>query len=121
MRVGDGNNFAYGEDGVDTLLGASGNDVLDGGPGADTMSGVLGTTGTTSMRGRRDHRIRGLGAADRVFASVKDTIAAGVAVETLSTTSHAGTAAINLIGNEFNNTIIGNAGNNQLGGGGGNS
>ena len=46
-------------------------------------------------------------------------LAAEVSAETLQTTDAAGTAAINLFGNEFANTVIGNAGNNFLSGGGG--
>jgi Ca2+-binding RTX toxin-like protein len=47
-------------------------------------------------------------------------LAAGREIETLSTTNLNGTAAINLTGNEFANTVIGNAGINALSGGGGN-
>ena len=46
-------------------------------------------------------------------------LAAEVSAETLQTTDAAGTAAINLSGNEFANIVIGNAGNNILSGGGG--
>ena len=52
-------------------------------------------------------------------ASVSYTLAAEVSAETLQTTNAAGTAAINLFGNELANTVIGNAGNNILSGGGG--
>ena len=56
---------------------------------------------------------------DRIYSAVDYTLAAGVAVEILSTTDAFGTAAINLTGNELNNTIYGNLGNNTLSGGGG--
>jgi serralysin len=53
---------------------------------------------------------------DRVFASVSYVLGAGASVETLSTDLDAGTAAINLTGNELANTLFGNAGANSLDG-----
>ena len=47
------------------------------------------------------------------------TLGAGNSVETLRTTNDTGTAAINLTGNEINNTIVGNDGNNDVNGRGG--
>ena len=57
---------------------------------------------------------------DRVFSEVSYALAAGVSIETLSTTNPFGTAAIALAGNELANTVYGNYGNNTLYGGGGN-
>lgn len=57
---------------------------------------------------------------DTVRTSVNYALPATVAIETLTTTSEQGTAAINLTGNEFAQTIIGNAGNNQIDGRAGN-
>jgi Ca2+-binding RTX toxin-like protein len=37
-----GDDFLYGEDGLDNLDGGAGNDLLDGGAGADTLSGKAG-------------------------------------------------------------------------------
>ena len=59
------------------------------------------------------------GGTDRVFASVSYTLAAGAHVEMLTTDCNAGTAAINLTGNELAQAIFGNAGANLLDGGGG--
>ncbi|HEV7234295.1 MAG TPA: hypothetical protein VGN36_08610, partial [Sphingorhabdus sp.] len=56
---------------------------------------------------------------DRIFTDVDYTLRSGSYVETLSTTSNAGTAALNLTGNELANIIIGNAGVNLLDGGAG--
>ena len=59
------------------------------------------------------------GATDLVLASTSYLLAAGVHVEQLITTSAAGTAAINLTGNELANSITGNAGSNTINGKGG--
>jgi len=61
----------------------------------------------------------GGGTRDVVYTSVSYALAAGQEVEVLSTTSNAGTAAINLTGNEFANEMYGNAGANVLDGKGG--
>jgi Ca2+-binding RTX toxin-like protein len=57
--------------------------------------------------------------SDIVAATVSYTLAAGVSVERMNTTSQGGTYAIHLTGNEFAQTIIGNAGENILNGKGG--
>jgi Ca2+-binding RTX toxin-like protein len=54
----------------------------------------------------------GSGALDRVKTSTTYSLDVGSEVEVLETTSPGGTTAIDLVGNEFNNTIIGNAGSN---------
>ena len=56
---------------------------------------------------------------DNVNASVSYTLGAGWAIETLRTTNPAGTAALNLTGNNLSNTVIGNVGTNILSGGSG--
>jgi Ca2+-binding RTX toxin-like protein len=65
--------------------------------------------------------VEGLGGGnDRIYASVSYMLAAGSSIETLSTSSNSGTAALTLTGNELSQTIVGNAGQNLLSGGGGN-
>jgi len=59
------------------------------------------------------------GGADRVFAAGSYTLGNSAEVETLTTTDHNGTAAIDLSGNGYAQVIIGNDGSNVLNGGGG--
>ena len=54
-----------------------------------------------------------------MLASVSYTLGFGVQVEILSTDNNAGTTAINLTGNNLNQTIVGNAGANVITGGSG--
>jgi serralysin len=106
---------------ANTLRGNAGANVLDGKGGADSMNGLAGddwyyvdNAGDTITEGA------GGGAGDRVLASLSFTLAAGVHVERLTTSHNAGTAAIDLTGNEIGNVIYGNAGANVLDGKGGN-
>ena len=103
-----------------TIRGNAGDNQLTGGGGGDTLVG-LGGADWYFVGNAADVVIEsdtGPG-IDRVFASVSYALTAGARVEVLSTDWHAGTAAINLIGNELANTIYGNAGDNTLNGGGG--
>ncbi|WP_442579021.1 calcium-binding protein [Mesorhizobium sp. ASY16-5R] len=105
-----------------TIVGNNGNNWLhDGGVGgADTLAG----------RGGNDYYTvynslaviiegGGQGDLDRVAAGVDYTLGAGVAVESLRTTSQHATYAINLTGNEFSQQIIGSDGDNRIDGKGG--
>ena len=56
---------------------------------------------------------------DVVKASVSYALSAGSEIEVLRTTNDHGKTAINLTGNEFNQSIVGNSGNNVLEGKGG--
>jgi Ca2+-binding RTX toxin-like protein len=59
------------------------------------------------------------GGSDRVLTAINYGLAAGQQIELYTTSNTAGTAAINLFGNEFAQTIQGNAGANIINGGGG--
>jgi Ca2+-binding RTX toxin-like protein len=113
-------NTIYGNAGVNTLNGGDGHDILDGMGGTDVLIGGNGNDGFV-VDNAGDQIIEAAGGgADRVFASASYTLAAEVSVETLTTSSNVGTAAINLTGNVLANTVYGNAGNNTLNGGAGN-
>ena len=115
----EGNDTLYGGVGDDTLHGREGNDLLSGGTGTNALAGGIGDdryivdSGTDIVT-----ELAGEG-ADRVFASQSYTLTAGASVETLSTANNAGTAAIDLTGNELANTLYGNDGANVLDGGAG--
>ena len=92
---------------------------INGAGGADTMEG---------RQGDDTYRVDNAGDVvnestdqgdDTVLASVSYTLTAGSSVETLATTNDAGTAAINLTGNNIGNAIRGNDGTNILNGRGG--
>ncbi|MDQ0323623.1 hypothetical protein QO002_005830, partial [Pararhizobium capsulatum DSM 1112] len=114
----EGNDFLYG-DGVGILV-EPGDDALDGGPGADRMEGGLGAD-TYYIDNSGDEIVEEDGGTEdwgnQAFTSVSYTLAAGVMVQTLSTTDQSGTDAIDLTGNERDNWLVGNAGNNNLSGG----
>jgi Ca2+-binding RTX toxin-like protein len=59
----------------------------------------------------------GEGTLDQVRTSTTYVLAAGSEVEVLETTFQAGTTALDLVGNKFNNTINGNDGVNTVVGG----
>ena len=105
---------------VNTIFGNAGANLLDGRAGADTLVG-FGGNDLYYVDNISDRIVEAAseGSADRVFASVNYTLAAGVHIETLSTAANAGATAINLTGNELVNTILGNAGANILDGRGG--
>ncbi|WP_310469008.1 calcium-binding protein [Sphingomonas sp.] len=117
--VTTGDDTIYGLGGNDYLFGDLGNDILSGGTGADRMDGGAGndwfyvdTAADTVIEAAG-------GGSDRILSSVSYALAAGAHVEILTTTNTAGTAALNLYGNSFVQTIHGNAGANTLNGGGG--
>jgi len=102
-----------------TIWGNAGANTLDGGGGLDSMQGFGGNDiYVVDNVGDKVLEAAG-GGVDRVASSVSYVLAAGQQVERLDTTSAAGTAAINLTGNEFGQNIIGNAGANTLDGKGG--
>ncbi len=101
------------------IHGNDGDNKLDGGAGADTLVGRAGND-QFFVDNAGDYIFEAAGEGnDRLFASASYTLAAGAEVELMTTGLHAGTAAINLTGNELANTIYGNDGNNILDGKGG--
>ena len=104
---------------ANTLLGNAGANTLNGGGGADTLQG-LGGNDLYYVDAAGDVVQEAAGAGtDQVFTSVSYALGAGQHVETLRTTSIAGTTAINLTGNALANTLLGNNGANALNGDGG--
>jgi Ca2+-binding RTX toxin-like protein len=102
-----------------SIVGNAGANTLNGGGGADIMAG-LGGDDFYFMDNGGDRAMESAGGGtDRVFAGVSWTLEAGSSVETIGTTSNAGTTAINLTGNELVQTILGNDGVNVLDGKGG--
>ncbi len=105
-----------------TLTGNAGANVLadGGGAGADLLAGeggndiyIIRNAGSQINEGASG------GTNDRVSAAVSFALAADDRIEVMTTTSSAGTTAINLTGNGFAQAITGNAGANVLSDGGG--
>ena len=106
-----GNGFAQ------TIEGNSGDNVLSdgGGSGADLLNGYFGNdTYIVRNAGTTIDEVAGRGTNDRVAAAVDFALAADDDIELLTTTSTAGTAGIDLVGNALAQTIVGNAGSNIL-------
>ncbi|HTU12656.1 MAG TPA: M10 family metallopeptidase C-terminal domain-containing protein [Allosphingosinicella sp.] len=110
LSGGANDDILYGRDGNDQLHGGAGTDYLEGGAGDDLYFVDGGADLVVELAGQ---------GADRVFASASYALGAGAAVEVLSTDFNAGTASINLTGNELANTLFGNDGANVLNGGAG--
>ncbi len=111
---GDGNDVLNGGAGTDDLRAEGGNDLLDGGTGADLLKGGAGND-SYLVDNALDVIVESAGEGlDAVTASASYALSAGASVEML--TAAAGTAAINLSGNEGLNTIVGNTGRNTLSG-----
>ncbi len=115
-----GNNLAnqiIGNAGINVLNGGGSDDTIDGRGGADTM---LGGTGNdrfiVDSSGDIVTENAGEG-SDTVQVSVNYVLGAGAEIETLETTNAGATVNLDLVGNEFGNTIIGNNGQNTLVGG----
>jgi len=105
-----------------TITGNAGVNTLSdgGGAGADTLTGLAGNdTYVVGNAGTLIVEATGQGTADRVQASVSFALAADDDIETMETTSAAGTTAIDLTGNAVAQGITGNAGVNALSDGGG--
>jgi Ca2+-binding RTX toxin-like protein len=108
-----------GTSGNDLIEGFGGNDILIGGAGSDRL---VGGAGDDVFRAETaDDVIEEAvgGGTDAVYAAVSYTLGAGQEIEMLSAIIPSSSAALNLTGNEFGQTIIGTAGSNELIGAGG--
>jgi Ca2+-binding RTX toxin-like protein len=115
-----GANVLTGGGGNDYLVGLGGDDILIG--NADANSTLQGGTGNdwyyVSRTGDSLVEFAGEG-NDRILTSVSYTLSAGQEIETLSAVDQNGTAAIDLIGNDFAQVIFGTNGANGMSGNGG--
>jgi Ca2+-binding RTX toxin-like protein len=91
-------NILDGRGGVDHMIGSEGNDTYIVDNANDLTAEVIGQ------------------GFDRVRTSVSYSLSSGEfsEIELLETTNQAGTAAIDLVGNQFNQTIVGNNGSNTI-------
>ncbi|MBI2993491.1 MAG: hypothetical protein HYY48_04850 [Gammaproteobacteria bacterium] len=129
---GSGGDRLIGNDAANDLDGGAGNDKLEGGIGADSLDGNTGND--TLIGGSGNDTLTGGAGNDVYIADAGDTVieAVNAGTDTLRIAATAtlganveklvllGSAAINGIGNELNNSITGNSGNNILNGGTGN-
>jgi Ca2+-binding RTX toxin-like protein len=97
---------------------AGANTIKDGGGAADHLRGLGGADSYLVYSAGTTIAETATQGTDRVLAGVSYSLGAGVYVERLSTTSAAGTSAIDLTGNALFQDIIGNAGANTLHDGG---
>ena len=117
LLTGTGAINATGNTLNNALTGNAGNNILNGGLGADTMIGGLGND-TYVVDDIGDVIVETstlVTEIDVIQASINYSL--GHNIERLTLT---GTANINAVGNELNNTLTGNSGNNILDGGIGN-
>jgi serralysin len=107
---------AFAGSGNDTLFGNDIANVLDGGAGTDVMRGLAGND-TYFVDGNDQALEIAGGGFDYVVARTSYVLTAGTSIELMSTDNNAGTASINLTGNELANILVGNAAANVLNGG----
>src|SRR5262245_4508562 len=109
LHGGDGNDVLKGDGGNDFLVGDAGMDDMRGGPGQDHY--LVDNNGDTVIEYAEDDDW------DFVYTETTYVLTAGSHVETLSALYATGTAAFDLVGNEFDNYLTGNDGMNNLVGG----
>ncbi|CAN5391087.1 hypothetical protein BH10PSE4_BH10PSE4_39190 [soil metagenome] len=123
---GAGNDTLAGTTGDDTIMGLGGNDSIVAGSGKDTLDGGTGKDTLVGGAGDDVYVIDNIGdvivetfgsGTDTAETSVTYALATAVSIETLR--AAAGTAPINLTGNDYAQTLVGNAGINTLDGKGG--
>ncbi|HVQ07632.1 MAG TPA: hypothetical protein VMS43_04285 [Allosphingosinicella sp.] len=118
-HAGTDDVFLTGNQYNNTLIGNAGDNIMNGVDGADVMYGLDGDD-TYAIDNVGDLVVDGFGQGnDLVLTYLSHTLSNGNQIETLSTVFHQGTTAINLGGNDYDNTLIGNYGANYLNGNGG--
>ena len=105
------NNVLVGNNGANGLNGSAGADIMRGLGGNDIY--IVDNAGDQVFEAANQ-------GTDTVRTSVSYTLASGQSIEILRVHNPLSTNAINLTGNQLNNTIIGNNGANVINGGAGN-
>lgn len=106
MAGSAGNDFLYGLGGADLLAGQDGEDMLDGGEGDDTLEGGAG--GDTLEGGAGSDTVTYAGAGGAVTVWLDGGANAGYADgDSISNVE-------NLIGSDYDDTLIGDRGGNRL-------
>ena len=112
----EGANILDGRDGSDTLVGGAGDDIYYVRNYTDSNTGTVYTD--TIVEAEFDAATGLISQGnDTVIVNSSFTLAAGVSVEVMETTSTSSTGGWAMVGNEFVQPITGNNGNNTLDGG----
>lgn len=115
-----GSDRLYGFAGADTLDGGDGDDYLIGGTGADYMIGGAGSD-TFYVDDNQDYLVEAVAPGDdRVATSTSYALPNDADIERFEAITLNATVALDLVGNQFGQTIVGNAGTNIIDGKGGN-
>ena len=114
LTGGDAIN-ATGNSLANILIGNSAVNTLDGGTGADTMTGGLGDD-TYVVDNVGDSVVETIGGG---YDTVRSSVSISVSSQHIERVDLTGSSAINVIGNELDNTLNGNNGANTLDGGSG--
>ena len=126
--VGSNDDGGLGLDARITFTAAATGDYVFELSGVGSMTGTYELAAAGHAPGNNVYVVKNAGAqileragegTDTVKASVSYALNADAAIETLRTTNDKGKTAINLTGNEFDQTVIGNLGANRIDGKGG--